>query len=187
LHLGFNPAATKYHWRRRRAKLKSKGFRRTLRHLSRKQSRRTTHENHIVSKQIVSYAVKHHRMIVVENLENVRKAQSRIRGYVDKSQWAFYQLLSFIQYKAALHGILVATVNPAYTSQNCSRCGERNPPNGKKYVCEHCGHTDHRDANAAFNIAKRGAESIPIGGTQDSASLSGAVLVTPSLEVPAYA
>jgi putative transposase len=140
-----------------------------------------------VSKQIVSYAVKHHRMIVVENLENVRKPKSRIRGYVETSQWAFYQLLGFIQYKAALYGMIVATVNPAYTSQNCSRCGERNPPNGKKYVCEHCGHTDHRDANAAFNIAKRGAESTSMGGTQDSVSLSGALLVTPSLEVPAYA
>ena len=187
LHLGFNPAATKYNWRRRRANLKSKGFRRILRHLSRKQSRRTTHENHIVSKQIVSYAVKHHRMVVVENLESVGKAKSKIRGYVEKSQWAFYQLLSFIQYKAALHGIIVATVNPAYTSQDCSRCGQRNTPNGKKYVCEHCGHTDHRDANAAFNIAKRGVESISVDGTQDSVSLSGAVLVTPSLEVPAYA
>jgi len=187
LHLGFNPAATKYNWRRRRANLKSKGFRRTLRNLSRKQSRRTTHENHIVSKQIVSYAVKHHRMVVVENLESVRKPKSKIRGYVEKSQWAFYQLLSFIQYKAALHGIIVATVNPAYTSQNCSRCDQRNTPNGKKYVCEHCGHTDHRDANAAFNIAKRGAESVSMGGTQDSVSLSGAVLVTPSLEIPAYA
>ena len=187
LHLGFNPAATKYTWRRRRANLKSKGCRRTLRHLGRKQSRRTTHENHIVSKQIVSYAVKHHRVIVVENLESVRKPQSRIRGYVEKSQWAFYQLLSFIQYKAALHGMIVAPVDPAYTSQNCSRCGERNTPNGKKYVCEHCGHTDHRDANAAFNIAERGAESISMGGTQDSVSLSGALLVTPSLEVPAYA
>jgi len=186
LHLGFNPAATKYNWRRRRANLKSKGFRRTLRHLSRKQSRRTTHENHIVSKQIVSYAVTHHRMVVVENLESVRKPKSKIRGYVEKSQWAFYQLLSFIQYKAALHGIIVATVNPAYTSQNCSRCGQRNTPNGKKYVCEYCGHTDHRDANAAFNIAKRGAESVSMSGTQDSVSLSGAVLVTPYLEVPTY-
>ena len=81
--------------------------------------------------------------------------------------------------KFDLHGIIVATVNPAYTSQNCSRCDQRNTPNSKKYVCEHCGHTDHRDANAAFNIAKRGAESVSMGGTQDSVSLSGAVLVTP--------
>lgn len=186
-HLGFNPAATKYNWRRRRANLKSKGFRRTLSRLSRKQSRRTTHENHIVSKQIVSYAVKHHRAIAVENLESVRKPNSKIRKYVEKSQWAFYQLLSFLKYKAALHGVIIAEVNPAYTSQNCSRCGQRNTPNGKKYVCEHCGHTDHRDANAAFNIAKRGAEFLSVGSTEDSERLSGAVLVTPSLEVPAYA
>ena len=186
-HLGFNPAATKYNWRRRRANLKSKGFRRTLSRLSRKQSRRTTHENHIVSKQIVSYAVKHHRAIAVENLETVRKPNSKIRKYVEKSQWAFHQLLSFIRYKAALHGVIIAEVNPAYTSQNCSRCGQRNTPNGKKYVCEHCGHTDHRDANAAFNIAKRGIEFLSMGGTQDSERLSGAVLVTPSLEDKAYA
>jgi putative transposase len=186
-HLGFNPAATKHHWRRRRANLKSAGKRRTLRQLSRKQSRRTTHENHIVSKQIVSYAVKHHRAIAVENLETVRKPNSKIRKYVEKSQWAFYQLLSFIRYKAALHGVIVAAVNPAYTSQNCSRCGQRNTLNGKKYVCEYCGHTDHRDANAAFNIAKRGAEFLSMGGTHDSERVSGAVLVTPSLEVPAYA
>ena len=64
LHLGFNPAAAKYNWRRRRANLKSKGFRRTLRNLSGKQSRRTSHENYIVSKQIVSYAVKHHLSLI---------------------------------------------------------------------------------------------------------------------------
>jgi len=178
-HLGFNPAATKYNWRRRRANLKSAGKRRTLRQLSRKQSRRTTHENHIVSKQIVSYAVTHHRAIAVENLETVRKPNSKIRKYVEKSQWAFYQLLSFIRYKAALHGVIIAEVNPAYTSQNCSRCGQRNTPNGKKYVCGHCGHTDHRDANAAFNIAKRGIEFLSGGGTHDSERVSGAVLVTP--------
>ncbi len=180
-HLGFNPAATKHHWRRRRANLKSAGKRRTLRQLSRKQSRRTKHENHIVSKQIVSYAVSHHRAIVVENLEGVRKAKSKIRGYVEKSQWAFFQLLSFIKYKAVLHGIVVAEVNPAYTSQNCSRCGQRNTPNGKKYVCEHCGHTDHRDANAAFNIAKRGIACLSAEGTEDSVRFGGAVLVTPYL------
>lgn len=186
-HLGFNPAATKYNWRRRRANLKSAGKRRTLRQLSRKQSRRTTHENHIVSKQIVSYAVKHHRAIAVENLETVRKPNSKIRKYVEKSQWSFYQLLSFLKYKAALHGVIIAEVNPAYTSQNCSRCGQRNTPNGKKYVCEHCGHTDHRDANAAFNIAKRGIEFLSMGGTHDSERVSGAVLVTPYSGGPAYA
>ncbi len=43
------------------------------------------------------------------------------------------------------------------------------------------------NANAAFNIAKRGIEFLSVGSTEDSERLSGAVLVTPSLEVPAYA
>jgi len=186
-HLGFNPGATKRHWRRRIANLRSAGKRRTLLRLSRKQSRRTKHENHIVSKQIVSYAYSHRSAIAVENLKSVRGPKSKIRGYVERSQWAFHQLFEYIRYKAALLGVPVIKINPAYTSQDCSRCGQRNTPNGKKYVCGHCGHTDHRDANAAFNIAKRGVACLSAGGTADSASRSGAVLVTPFLEVPAYA
>ena len=189
-HLGFNPAATKDNWRRRRANLKSRGKIRTLRHLSRKQSRRTKHENHIVSKQIVSYAKTHRRAIAVENLENVRKPKSKIRGYVEKSQWAFYQLLSYITYKAALLGVPVIKVNPAYTSQDCSRCGQRTKPNGKKFVCASCGHKDHRDSNSAFNIGMSGNRILYVGLLTDSESRGSGVLVTPFLattEAYAYA
>jgi IS605 OrfB family transposase len=134
-----------------------------------------------VSKQIVSYAKLHRRAIAVENLENVRKAKSKIRGYVERSQWAFYQLLQYITYKAALLGVPVIKVNPAYTSQDCSRCGQRNTPNGKKYVCGHCGHKDHRDSNSAFNIGMSGNRIIDVGLLADSESRRSGVLVTPFL------
>ena len=189
-HLGFNPAATKDNWRRRRASLKSQGKTRTLRQLSRKQSRRTKHENHIVSKQIVSYAKLHRRAIAVENLENVRKPKSKIRGYVERSQWAFYQLLQYITYKAALLGVPVIKVNPAYTSQDCSRCGQRTKPNGKIFVCASCRHKDHRDSNSAFNIGMGGNRILDVGLLADSVSRRSGVLVTPFLattEAYAYA
>jgi IS605 OrfB family transposase len=177
LHLGFNPAKTKEVWRGQKANLQSLGKKRLLHKIRNKQSRRTKYENHVVSKQIVDYAAKHRRCINVEKLENVRKG--KIRRYSEKSQWSFYQLLQFILYKAALRGVMVVEVDPAYTSQECSRCHQLTKPNGKSFRCGYCGHNDHRDANAAFNVATR---CMPIGGVaQDSVRLRSALLVEPFL------
>jgi IS605 OrfB family transposase len=177
LHLGFNPAKTKEVWRGRRANLQSLGKKRLLHKIRNKQSRRTKYENHVVSKQIVDYAAKHRRAIVMEELENVRKG--KIRHYVEKSQWSFYQLLQYILYKAALRGVMVIKVDPAYTSQECSRCHQLSKPSGKVFRCGYCGHNDHRDANAAFNLAQRG---MPIGGiVGDSVRSDSGLLVAPFL------
>lgn len=156
LHLGFNPAPTKAVWRGRKAKLQRQRRNRLLCKIKRKQSRRTKHENHIVSKVIVDYAATHRRAIVLENLENIRAEGSKIRSYTERSQWSFFQLNQYIQYKAALRGVEVVYIAAAYTSQECSRCHAINKPTGKKYACANCGHNDHRDANAAFSIAQRG-------------------------------
>ncbi len=159
-HLGFNPARTKQCWRNRKKNLQRQGNRRLLSKLKRNHARRTTHQNHIVSKQIVDNAATHCRAIAVEKLEGVTAKGSKIRSYSNRNQWAFAQLLQFINYKAALRGVSVVEVDPAYTSQECSRCGERHKVSGKQFQCPSCGHQDHRDANAAFVIAKRGLECI---------------------------
>ena len=157
--------------------MQSLGNKRLLHKIRNKQSRRTKYENHVVSKQIVGYAAKHRRAIVVEKLENV--LEGKIGSYSTKSQWSFYQLLQFIFYKAALRGVMVIEADPAYTSQECSRCHQLTKPNGKSYRCGHCGHNDHRDANAAFNLALRVS---PIGGVVgDSVRSDSGLLVAPSL------
>jgi IS605 OrfB family transposase len=177
LHLGFDPARTKEVWRGRKTKLQSLGKKRLLHKIRNKQSRRVKYENHVVSKQIVDYAAKHRRCIVVEKLEKVRKG--KIRRYAEKSQWSFYQLLQFILYKAALRGVMVIEADPAYTSQECSRCHKLSKPNGKSFRCGYCGHNDHRDANAAFSLSQR---VMPIGGVAlESESQRSAFLVMPFL------
>jgi IS605 OrfB family transposase len=160
-HLGFNPARTKAAWRGRKANLQREGKNRLLCKIKRKQSRRTKHENHTVSKVIVDYAATHRRAIAIEDLGDVRAKGSKIRSYTERSQWAFYQLLQYIRYKAALRGVEVIEVHPAYSSQECSRCHQMTKPAGKKFCCSHCGHNDHRDANAAFTLSLRVE---PIGG-----------------------
>jgi IS605 OrfB family transposase len=177
LHLGFNPARTKEAWRGRKANLQSLGKMRLLHKIRNKQSRRTKHENHLVSKQIVDYAATHRRTIVVEKLENI--LGGKIGRYSKKSQWSFYQLLQFLLYKAALRGVMVIEVDPAYTSQECSRCHQLTKPNGKSFRCVQCGHNDHRDANAAFTLSQR---VMPIGGVApESESRRSALLVRPFL------
>src|SRR6266480_3395674 len=117
------------------------------------------------------------RPLVLEKLENVRKG--KIRRYAEQSQWSFYQLLQFILYKAALRGVMVIEADPAYTSQECSRCHQLTKPNGKKFVCGKCGHNDHRDANAAFSLAER---VMPIGGVVgDSVRSDSGLLIAPFL------
>lgn len=138
-------------FRNRKSKLQKKGAKKALVKIKRKQSRRTKDINHKVSREIVDYAKLHRLAIVLENLNGISK-KGKAKKYVQKSQWAFYQLEIFIKYKAALLGIPVVYINPAYTSQVCSRCGSINKTNSKQYKCS-CGHFDHRDANAAFNIS----------------------------------
>ena len=175
--LGISPGPTKLVMRNRRKNLQRAGKFRLLSKLRRKQRRRMSYENHRASRTIVDYAAKHRRAVAIENLDSVRSPDSKIRHYSEKNQWAFAQLETFIRYKCALRGIPVIEVNPAYTSQTCSRCGEIHKPDGKVFVCPKCGRTEHRDANAAFNIGKRGLLVLsggslsvlspePIGGLQ---------------------
>ncbi|WP_435158418.1 zinc ribbon domain-containing protein [Haladaptatus sp. DFWS20] len=69
--------------------------------------------------------------------------------------WAFRRLYEYVEYKATEFGISTKQVDPAYTSQRCSKCGhtERgNRPKRKRFCCRKCGYEVHADYNAAKNI-----------------------------------
>ena len=57
-----------------------------------------------------------------------------------------------------LLGINLALINPAYTSQQCPKCGHISKDNRKTqetFLCVKCGHTDNADFNASINIRNR--------------------------------
>jgi putative transposase len=68
------------------------------------------------------------------------------------------QFLSILACKAACAGKRVEAVPPAYTTQDCSGCGERiyKSLSVRTHVCPHCGLILDRDENAAKNIQWRG-------------------------------
>jgi len=63
-----------------------------------------------------------------------------------------------LSYKAEEAGTIIHEVNPAYTSQICSRCGNivEKDLSVRIHECPYCNLKMDRDINAARNILKRG-------------------------------
>jgi len=100
---------------------------------------------------------------VVENLSinDMKKENFRcINKSIGDVAWRqFLQLLSF---KAEYAGKKIVAVNPAYTSQTCSRCGERHKLklSDRIFHCPCCDFSMCRDQNAAINILGLGLQSL---------------------------
>jgi IS605 OrfB family transposase len=150
----------RHHCNRMRAQRKgTKGAKRRLKRLARRESNFRRHQNHVISKAIVSEAKDTGRGIGVEDLSGIRErttvpAKRRARH----SGWSFFQLRSFVEYKARLAGVPVVTVDPRDTSRTCSACGHCERANRKtrdRFECRRCGSSEDADLNAARNIRSR--------------------------------
>lgn len=101
--------------------------------------------------------------IVIEDLSINDMKKNNFHG-INKSigDAAWRMFLDLLGYKAADAGKRVVKINPAYTSQNCSRCGNRHKLklSDRVYHCPSCGLQLNRDVNAAINILALGAKSL---------------------------
>ncbi len=137
-----------------RSKLQAKGTRssrRLLKKLSGKEKRFMAKVNHEISKEIVSKF--NGNKIVMENLRGIRKTSRGKRMNYWISNWSFFQLQNFIQYKAERNGIEIIKVKPNYTSRICSRCGQLGSRSSCLFSCSHCNYSLDADLNASLNLA----------------------------------
>lgn len=138
-----------------RKKFQATGRYRKVKAIRNRESRIVRDINHKVAKKIVDIAEKTGSGIKLERLGGIRKNRRHGRRFNGTlHSWSFYQMENFIAYKARMRGIPLVYVEPKNTSKECSRCGSVGTRTGKKFVCP-CGHVDHADANAGFNIALR--------------------------------
>jgi putative transposase len=173
---GVEALRVRYHTRRRTlqkaaAARKKRGqrprnIRRALERMKRREANARRNENHHIAKRLVAKAKDTGRGLALENLKGIRQRKrfskpqrARLLG------WAFFQLRTFIAYKAQLAGVKLVLVDPRNTSRTCAVCGHCVKANRKsqaQFWCRACDHQAHADINAARNIRARAAVSPPM-------------------------
>jgi putative transposase len=118
---------------------------------------------------------------------NGQSAKRGLNRSISDATWG--DLFSKIAWLAAKSGKPVLTVNPKFTSQECSSCGHYSKDNrdGEKFICEECGHIDHADTQASRTINRRSglifdSKVVKIGRTHPKCLPADCGKVTPFIE-----
>ena len=132
-----------------------------------------------ISRQRKDHAMKLARCVITSNdvvvyedlrVSNLVKNHCLAKSISDAS---WYQFRGALEYFGKVFGRLTIAVNPAYTSQECSRCGAivKKSLSARSHICQ-CGCEMDRDHNAAINILNRGISTTGHVGTSllDNAS-----------------
>jgi putative transposase len=101
------------------------------------------------------------QVIAVEDLSVNRMVHNHcLAKSISDAAWA--EFTSMVRVKAEWAGRSFVAVNPAYTSQDCSRCGHRQkmPLLERIYRCPCCSLELDRDLNAAPNVLRLGLQSL---------------------------
>ena len=141
--------------------------------LNRRRARVILGKRHLkISRQRKDHAIKLARCVITSNdvvvyedlrVSNMIKNHCLAKSISDAS---WYQFRVFLEYFGKVFGRVTIAVNPAYTSQECSNCGEvvKKSLSTRTHACK-CGCVMDRDHNAAINILNRGISTTGHVGT----------------------
>jgi IS605 OrfB family transposase len=135
----------------------TRGVRRVLKQLGRKRSNRTRTFAQTAARRLVQWARKD-AVLVCESLTVPQPRKGMVGAKVAwrrLSVWQRQPMRQAAECKAQETGMAVTEVNPASTSQTCSRCGLHGRRKRHVFTCPSCGHSAHADVNAAVNIRNR--------------------------------
>ncbi len=113
--------------------------------------------------KVAKHYTEQYHHIAVEDLHitNMVKNHHLSKSIMDASWGAF---LTILEAKAEKAGHQVIRVNPHFTTQQCSQCGEliQKSLSVRTHICTSCGYVADRDVNAAQNILLK-AGALPSG------------------------
>jgi len=114
---------------------------------------------HKESKKIIDQ----YQYICVEDLD-IKKMMEKSSFAKNITDASWNQFRQFLTYKAAEAGRKLGLVNPAYTTQDCSKCGHREEKklNERIHSCFKCGYRTTRDHNSAEKILALGLDGLGV-------------------------
>jgi IS605 OrfB family transposase len=152
--------------RHRLQKKNTRNAKRRIKQIGKKEARFRKDVNHYISKKMIEKAKGTESAIALENLTGINdRATVRKSQRSQRMSWSFYQLKTFIKYKAEEQGITVIEVDPRNTSRTCNKCkycDKKNRKNQSDFQCLGCGYIENADYNASLNIRELGLQSISL-------------------------
>ncbi|AOY79845.1 transposase [Moorena producens JHB] len=123
--------------------------------------------------KLAQHVIQSNDLVAIENLR-IRNMVKNHKLAKSISDAAWYRFREWLEYFGKVYGVPVIAVEPAYTSQNCSNCGEKvvKTLSTRTHKCHHCGYVADRDENAAINILKSALKQLSntVGQTEINAS-----------------
>ena len=92
----------------------------------------------------------------IQSMTDKRKSYKELNRNILQQSWGTF--FGMLEYKLKRNGGKLVKVNPAYTSQECSKCKAVDKNSRKSqavYKCTSCGYETNADINAAINILNR--------------------------------
>ncbi len=115
-----------------------------------------------IDREIKKIDLDNTKAVVVEGLKDVKKNSKKQRRistkFMNKLQrWVYSYFLSRLEQTCEVNGVRIHKVDPVYTSQICSVCGNRDSRSrkGEKFCCTACGFSADADWNASQNILSK--------------------------------
>jgi len=164
---GIRGIRTKYYWIRKSiGRKKVRHGIQVIKKIGDKESRKVNDILHKITTKIVNRAVElkeegYDPVIVFGDVKNIRHRHTKGKRRSRKLNRILhsiptYKIKSMLTYKALWNGISVFSVNEAYTSKTCHRCGSRDTMvRDRLFKCRVCGLEYNRDLNGAVNIGNR--------------------------------
>ena len=142
---------------KRRKVLQAAGKHRAVKKLDKHESRIVIHINHKISKEIVGLAARTGHGIRLEDLSGIRqntrqRKTTKSDAGLNRDTWPFFQLETFIAYKAIHVQVPIEKIPAPYTSKTHHTCGHLGKRSGFDFFCSYCNKHEHADGNAARNI-----------------------------------